>query len=70
MLILHDILVSFLNVYMYHKRNKKITDRAIIIQKNIAIPLYLSSKELVTKLGMNSTLAYNLKPINNKYLSK
>lgn len=68
LIILHDYIITVLCPYLTRKRNMNIPDEKIRLPKNLAKPLYVCSKALGFKYGMNSSSFFNWKPLNQNYL--
>jgi len=63
-MILHDLATLIVCIYNFHKRSLGLKDSEIIIPKNLAEPLYISSTMLGIKLGMTSNIAFMWTPLN------
>lgn len=70
MLILHDFLIAIVNGLIHHERKNKKADKAITVPRNLAEPLWISSQELGTKVGMNASIAFMWRPTSQAYLSE
>jgi hypothetical protein len=66
-LIIHDFLNALVQKYIVMKKKLQ-GESQIKVPRNIAVPYYQSSQEIGTKFGMNSTIAYLWKPLNDAYL--
>jgi hypothetical protein len=66
-LIIHDFLIAVVQKFILIKKKLKSQQR-LRVPRNIAVPLYLSSKELGTKVGINAAVAFLWVPLNDAYL--
>lgn len=66
---MHDYTITIVNTYLYKKRKILESEKGIKISKNLAEPLYISTKQLGIRYGIGINIFYNMVPLNDKYLN-
>lgn len=68
LIILHDFTNTVVNTYLAKKRELNINEEGTRLSKNLAEPLYISSKALGIHYGMQINMLYNWLPLNDNHL--
>lgn len=67
---MHDFVNCLINIYLIKKAKFSTPETEIKLPKNLAEPLYISTKQLGCQYGMGFNTMYNWIPLNDNHIKE